>query len=65
MGKIFIKFCDIETEKQKFHDSKSAISIKDVDIKQIILSGKFLASKHCGYLKNFGDTITLVFFDQR
>lgn len=45
MGKNFIKFCDIETEKQSFHASKSSISIEDTNIKQIILSDEFLYTK--------------------
>ena len=32
MEKTIIKFGDIEIEKQKFHQSKRPISIKDIDI---------------------------------
>ena len=46
MSKEFPKFGDIEIEKQKFHSSKSAISIDDVDIKKISVPKKFTYSNN-------------------
>ena len=40
MDKTVIKFDDIETEKQKFHQDKRPISIKDVDISKTVASNK-------------------------
>ena len=40
MNKTVIKFDDIETEKQKFHQDKRPISIKDVDISKTVASNK-------------------------
>ena len=40
MKKTIIKFSDIEIEKQKFHQHKRAISIKNIDINKIVLSNK-------------------------
>ena len=39
MGKV-IKFDDIETQKQKFHQHKEPISIKNIDINKLVLSNK-------------------------
>ena len=36
----FIKFDDIEIQKQKFHQHKELISIKNIDIKKIVVSNK-------------------------
>ena len=40
MEKTLIKFGGIEIEKQKFHQYKRPISIKNIDINQIIVSNK-------------------------
>ena len=39
MGKI-IKFGDIEIQKQKFHQHKALISIKNIDINKMVVSNK-------------------------
>ena len=38
--KIIIKFGDIEIEKQKFYQQKRPISIKNLDINEIVVSNK-------------------------
>ena len=40
MDKIIIKFGDIEIEQQKFHQYERPISIKNVDINEIVVSNK-------------------------
>ena len=40
MEKTIIKFDDIKTPKQKFHQHKRPISIKNVDIDKIVVSNK-------------------------
>ena len=40
MEKTIIKFGDIEIEKQKFHQHKIPISIKNIDINKIVLLNK-------------------------
>ena len=45
MEKTIIKFSDIEIQKQKFHQHKLPISIKDVDINKIVVSNKVSFSK--------------------
>ena len=40
MEKAIIKFGDTEIEKQIFHQHKKPISIKDVDINEIVVSDK-------------------------
>ena len=40
MDKIIIKFGDIEIEQQKFHQYERPISIKNVDINEIVISNK-------------------------
>ena len=44
MSKQFLKFCDIEIEEQKFHSSKCAVDIDDVNIKEILVSDAFAYS---------------------
>ena len=44
MGKIII-FGDIEIQKQKFHELKRPISIKNIDINKIVVSNKVSFSK--------------------
>ena len=41
MGKNIIKFDDTEIEEYKFHQYKSPILIKDIDINERVLSNKF------------------------
>ena len=56
MKKTIIKFSDIEIEKQKFHQHKRAISIKNIDINKIVLSNKVsFGKKGFGYLIGYKD----------
>ena len=41
-----IKFGDIESEKQKLHQHKGPISIKNVDIDKIVVSNKVSFGKN-------------------
>ena len=45
MEKI-VKFGDIETRKQNFHQHKELISIKNIDINKIIISNKISFGKN-------------------
>ena len=45
MEKTIIKFGDIEIEKQKFHQNKKPISIKNIDINKIVVSNKISFGK--------------------
>ena len=40
-----IKFGDIQIQKQKFHQHKGPISIKNIDINKIVISNKVLFGK--------------------
>ena len=40
METTLIKFGDIEIEKQKFHQHKRTISIKNIDINKIVVSNR-------------------------
>ena len=40
MEKAIIKFCDIEINKQKFHQHKRPISITNIDINKVSFSKK-------------------------
>ena len=40
MEKTIIKFSDIEIKKQKFNQHKKPISIKNININEIVLSNK-------------------------
>ena len=40
MKRSIIKFGDIEIKKQKFHQHKRPISIKNIDINKIVVSNK-------------------------
>ena len=51
MEKPIIKFSDIEIQKQKFHQHKGPISIKNIDIYKIVVSKKVSFGKN-GF-KNF------------
>ena len=46
MEKTITKFGDIEIEKQKFHEHKRHISIKNIDINEIVVSNKTSSSKN-------------------
>ena len=46
MEKTIIKFGDIEIEKQKFHQHKRPISIKNIDINKIVVSNKVSFGKN-------------------
>ena len=45
MSKDFLKFGDIEIEKQKAHYSESSVSINYVDIEKLLISDKFSYGK--------------------
>ena len=45
METTLIKFGDIEIEKQKFHQHKRTISIKNIDINKIVVSNKITFGK--------------------
>ena len=40
MGKIIIKFGNIEIQKQKFYHHKGPISIKNINLNKIVVSNK-------------------------
>ena len=44
-GKTIIKFGDIEIQKQKFHQHKGPISIKNIDSNKIVVSNNVSVSK--------------------
>ena len=46
MEKTIIKFGDIEIEKQKFHQHKRSILIKNIDIKKIVVCTKVSFGKN-------------------
>ena len=68
MEKIIIKFGDIEIEKQKFHQHKRPISIKNIDIDKIALANKAsFGKKRFKYFIGYKDTKKLdlnVYFSQ-
>ena len=45
MEKTVIKFGDVKSNKQKFHQNKLPISIKNIDINKIVLSNKVFFGK--------------------
>ena len=47
MKKTIIKFGDIEIERQKFHQRKRPISIKNIDINKIVVSNKVSFGEKC------------------
>ena len=60
MEKTFIKFGDIEIEKQKFHQHKRPISIKNIDINKIVVSNKVsFSKKRFKYFIGHKDTKTI------
>ena len=40
MAKTIIKLDDIETQKQKFHQHKTSVLTKNIDINKIVVSNK-------------------------
>ena len=55
--KSVIKFGDIEIEKQKFHQNKRPISIKNIDLNRIVVSNKAsFGKKGFKYFINYKDT---------
>ena len=46
MEKTITKFGDIEIENQKFHQNKRHISIKNININEIVVSNKASSSKN-------------------
>ena len=51
-----MKFGDIEIQKQKFHQHKEPISIKNVDINKIVLFNKVsLVKKNLPYFIGYKD----------
>ena len=56
MEKTIIKFGDIEIEKQKFHQHKRSISIKNIDINKIVVSNKvYFGEKGFKYFIGYRD----------
>ena len=49
MEKAIVKFCDIEIEKQKFHQYKRPISIKNIDINKTVESNKASLGEKKGF----------------
>ena len=47
MEKTVITFGDIEIEKQKFHQLKRPIPIKNIDINKVVVSKKISFGKKC------------------
>ena len=45
MEKTIIKYGDTEIEKQKFHQCKKPISIRNIDINKILVSNKVFFGK--------------------
>ena len=57
MEKTIIKFGDIEIQKQKFHQHKGPVSIKNIDINKIVVSNKVsLGKKGFKYFIGYKDT---------
>ena len=54
MGKEILTFGDIEMDKKKFYRNKIPISLKDADIKKVLVSNKISfgenSYKYIGYL---------------
>ena len=63
-----IKFGDIEIQKQKFHQHKEPISIKNIDINKVLVSNKvFFGEKAFKYFIGYKDAqkIRPVYFSQK
>ena len=69
MEKTVIKFGDVKSNKQKFHQNKLPISIKNIDINKIVLSNKvFFGKKVFTYFIGWKDDKGLdfhVYFPQK
>ena len=60
MERTIIKFGDIEIKKQKFHKYKRPISIKNIDINEIVVSNKVsFGKKGFKYLIGYKDAIKI------
>ena len=56
MEKTIIKFGDIKIQKQKFHQHKRPVSIKNVDVNKIVLSNKVsFGKKRFKYVTGYKD----------
>ena len=56
LGETVIKFGDIEIEKQKFHQHKRPISMKNIDIDKIVASNKpYFGKKGFKYFTGYKD----------
>ena len=56
MEKTIIKFGDIKIQKQKFHQHKRPVSIKNVDVNKIVLSNKVsFGKKRFKYFTGYKD----------
>ena len=63
MEKTVIKFGDIEIEKQKLHQHKRTISMKNIDINKIAVSNKVsFGKKGFKYFIGYKDTKILILF---
>ena len=70
MDKKIIKFDDTEFKEYEFHQYKSYISIKGIDINEIVVSNKFTFSKQdfkyfIGYKGNKEIRLLCIFFPER
>ena len=69
MEKTVIKFGDVKSTKQKFHQHKLPISIKNIDINKIVVSNKvFFGKKVFTYFIGWKDDKGLdfhVYFPQK
>ena len=56
LGETVIKFGEIEIEKQKFHQHKRPISMKNIDIDKIVASNKpYFGKKEFKYFTGYKD----------
>ena len=46
MTKQFLKFVDIEIEKKKFHSSKKAIGVNNVDVEKVFVCHEIVCGKN-------------------
>ena len=60
METIIIKFGDIEIEKQKLHQHKRPVSMKNIDITEIVVSNKIsFGEKGFKYFISYTDAIKI------
>ena len=45
MTKQFLKFVDIDIEKKKFHSSKKAIGVNNVDVEKVFVCDEIVCGK--------------------